>query len=248
MARRRALAADAQPSAPVEGATESDIIRIRPIELEVIDVRVKGLSPLIQHAWDPKAQLAIEEKQQLKTVGSRGGQRGRGAERKPKQEWHAARYLDEHGRDCARATQFKKATVSAALDLGLKKVALRSGIFVTSTEWRDLVPLEFVGKEPRLRMDMVRVGGYGGTATPRYRPEYLDWGATIRIQFRHGKFSAEQIVNCINEAGFGIGIGDYRPERDGEYGRFEVVQVRSVRLKGGVRTRDDGPRRRLHAA
>ena len=76
------------------------------------------------------------------------------------------------------------------------------------------------GSEPRMREDMVRVGM--GTADIRYRAEFPEWAATLDITYNARSISAEQLVAMFDAGGFGTGIGEWRPERDGQYGRFHV--------------------------
>ena len=35
--------------------------------------------------------------------------------------------------------------------------------------------------------------------------------------------SLEQIINIINAGGYVCGVGEWRPERDGQYGMFHVT-------------------------
>ena len=35
--------------------------------------------------------------------------------------------------------------------------------------------------------------------------------------------SPEQIINYFNIGGFGVGVGEWRPEKDGQWGRFHVA-------------------------
>jgi hypothetical protein len=44
----------------------------------------------------------------------------------------------------------------------------------------------------------------------------------VTIKFNTSAISAEQVANLLNVAGFGVGIGEWRPERNGSYGRFHV--------------------------
>jgi len=37
--------------------------------------------------------------------------------------------------------------------------------------------------------------------------------------------SLEQIINCINAGGYTVGIGEWRPEKDGNFGMFHVEAV-----------------------
>jgi hypothetical protein len=40
-----------------------------------------------------------------------------------------------------------------------------------------------------------------------------------------GSMTLEQIINCINAGGYSTGIGEWRPEKDGIFGRFHVEAV-----------------------
>ena len=37
-----------------------------------------------------------------------------------------------------------------------------------------------------------------------------------------GNLTLEQILNVINAGGMTVGIGEWRPEKDGDFGRFHV--------------------------
>lgn len=51
---------------------------------------------------------------------------------------------------------------------------------------------------------------------------FTGWKAKFDVEFTNNTFSSEQIVNIINLAGFGIGIGS---GRSSGYGRYQVVGV-----------------------
>ena len=51
---------------------------------------------------------------------------------------------------------------------------------------------------------------------------FSGWGATFTVKYLDIVFSAEQIVNIIRLAGFGMGIGS---NRDAGYGRYEITSV-----------------------
>lgn len=53
---------------------------------------------------------------------------------------------------------------------------------------------------------------------------FSGWSAQIRLAFMETAFSTEQIVNIINLAGFGIGIGS---SRSSGKGRFHVTDVKA---------------------
>lgn len=51
---------------------------------------------------------------------------------------------------------------------------------------------------------------------------FSGWSTEIEIAFTENTYSLEQIINIINLAGFGIGIGS---GRSSGYGRYHVVGV-----------------------
>jgi hypothetical protein len=86
------------------------------------------------------------------------------------------------------------------------------------------------GGEPVMREDMVRIGM--GTADIRYRGEFKRWWTTIDVKHNANVMSAEQVVNLFNTAGFAVGVGEWRPERDGQFGRFHVAGDAEMRELG----------------
>jgi hypothetical protein len=77
-----------------------------------------------------------------------------------------------------------------------------------------------INGEPRPREDMVRL--QGNTADIRYRGEFVEWSIDLPITYNARIVSAEQIVAMLDAGGFGTGIGEWRPEKDGQFGRFHV--------------------------
>jgi len=97
----------------------------------------------------------------------------------------------------------------------MTKVAARQSFHVLG----DMAQID--GDAPVMREDMVRIGM--GTADLRYRGEFRQWRTTFKVAFNAGVMSAEQVINAFNVAGFGVGVGEWRPEKDGQNGRFHVA-------------------------
>jgi len=51
---------------------------------------------------------------------------------------------------------------------------------------------------------------------------FSGWSATFMVSYMESVYSAEQIINIINLAGFGIGIGSGRTSG---FGRYHVENV-----------------------
>lgn len=72
-----------------------------------------------------------------------------------------------------------------------------------------------------MRRDMVRVGM--GSADIRYRAEFDKWSMNFMVSFNeNGQYNMDQIITMLNAGGYVCGIGEWRPEKDGQYGMFHV--------------------------
>jgi hypothetical protein len=209
----------------------AEVIEIRPIQIKKATIRIVGDTPLIMHAWSEKAKREMLEKQMKTTKTS-----GRDA-KNPVEDFIRSMYwlspmpeeMTEDAFDAAveagakfgfPVTGIKQAAISAAYRLGWvkDKMGLR-GAFYIDGDASQMV--EIHSDTPIMREDMVKVGM--GTADIRYRGEFRNWYADLNISFNaSGNTTLEQIVNIINAGGYTCGIGEWRPERDGQYGMFHV--------------------------
>lgn len=191
--------------------TTSEVIHLPELKQRKVIIRVVGTSSLITHPFGKKALKMIEDKQQGKAKSSKHDVRD------PEQEYLDSMYICEDGSYGFPAIGFKGAVVTAANDAGIQKVLARRAFHVVGGE---LVKIE---SEPSMRTDRVTIGM--GTTDVRYRAEFKEWSANIPIIFNEGVISLEQLINLFRIAGFGVGIGEWRPERNGIHGTWEVAGV-----------------------
>ena len=117
-------------------------------------------------------------------------------------------------------TGIKQASNSAAYRQGWVKnqMELRGSYFLKSA-YGDMA--EIISDPPIMREDMVRIGN--GSADLRYRGEFRNWRMDFIMEYNeNGNMTLEQILNCIDAGGFVCGIGEWRPEKDGDFGRYHV--------------------------
>jgi len=55
-----------------------------------------------------------------------------------------------------------------------------------------------------------------------YRAEFRDWRAVLDVEYDSNVFSGSQIVKLFTLAGYRIGVGEWRIEKGGVFGRFHV--------------------------
>lgn len=76
---------------------------------------------------------------------------------------------------------------------------------------------------PWMRDDVVRLAGPRPVADIRFRACFENWMIKIPLTYNKRMIDPTRIVHLFNNAGFGVGIGEWRPECDGPYGRFSVM-------------------------
>lgn len=183
-----------------------EAVSLTGLEVEGIKLRLRGTSPLIVHAWSEKAKKQMLDKQMKRASTAKEA-------KDPEQDYQACFYYCEDGSYGFPSIAFKAAAVRAGTYSDMKMTFLRGAFHIDG----EMVP---ISGTPRPREDMVRVGM--GTADIRYRPEFPEWSAELNISYNKRALSIEQLVNLFEVAGFAVGIGEWRPEKDGQYGRFEV--------------------------
>lgn len=192
--------------------------------IQSVDLTLRGRrgSPLVIHAFAEKAKAEIRDKQAKKAKEKKGVRDTEG-------EFLSARYLNAHGEECAPITAIKKSIISAATAFDdITKVGLRQAVFVdcAAHPGEDLVPIEtHDGKSAVgvMREDAVTIGI--NTRGLTYRPEYREWQLRVRIEYNSRIVSHEQLFALVDQAGWGVGICEGRPERTSAlgWGRFERV-------------------------
>lgn len=220
---------------------KTELVAIRPIELVETKVTIVGDTPLIMHAWSEKAKRQMLEAQM-------GKAKGKAKERKsPAQDFIDSMYwltekpdtsgvdseddkmaifyqaIDNGAKFGFPVTALKQAAISASFRKGWSKdkMSLR-GVFFIDGGYGEF--MEIVSDPPVMREDMVKVGM--GTADIRYRGEFRNWSATVLLRYdANGQYSLENILNMVNAGGTVCGLGEWRPERDGQSGMFHVQTV-----------------------
>jgi hypothetical protein len=216
-------------AAKIGGSDISSKVIIPKPNHSTLEVKLIGSSPLIMHAWSSKAKKEILDKQQKKAKNAKQA-------RDPDREYEESIYYlapptkdgikrlgtledwadvpMEKRRFCFPANAVKSALVDACSFVqDLTKVLARGALFI-----EDGV-VEIIGK-PQKRDDMVTIGM--GTKDLRFRAEFETWHTTFRVVYNADILSPEMILNLFAHAGFSVGLGEWRPQKDGVNGRFRA--------------------------
>lgn len=214
-------------------------VTLKGLELEFFTLKLVGDAPLISHAWSHKAKLMMLNKQLKKASTGR-------ETRRPMVDFADSLYwltekpnldglTDEQAKELLAKvipqSKFGFPTIAfkaAALNAGFQQGVLASkagtaALAKTTARGAFHILGEFavIDGVPTPREDMVRIGQ--GTADLAFRAEFKTWSTELKMQYNSKAISAEQIVNLFMLGGFAVGVGDWRPAKDGSYGTFHVA-------------------------
>ncbi len=222
-------------AASSNGKSTEKVIVVPQLQTQELMLKIVGLSALIPHKWADKAKNQMKEKQ------SKAAKQGREA-RDPDSDFYESMYLimdgtefeatmldgslkTHEGQPALKSIAFKGAAVNAAQQVGLTKTFARTAFHVNLPPVGSLVrPQDMlvpIYGPVVMGEDMAR--NATGVADIRYRAYIFPWTTELTITFNSAVISAEQIANLFRTAGFGVGVGDWRPEKNGQNGMFDLA-------------------------
>jgi hypothetical protein len=206
-------------------AQQETTITIDPIAEETVMVPIVGTSPLLVNRFSEKAKRQMLDAMQ-----------GRKTHREPKNpeaEYEAAFYRFKDGNaNGFPAIAFKLATIGAARFYGksVTMTSLKQFMFFRGEPGKDGQQLVRITGEPRMREDVTRVGGGRGGADLAYRPEFTEWSAVLDVTYVTSALTRNSVLSLIDAGGKGIGVGEWRPEKDGDFGTYRIDTTREVEV------------------
>ena len=196
----------AKAKAKASGAVSGAIV-IPTMEIGMMTVTLIGDSPLLCHRFSEKARKIMLDKQM--------GKASAGREKKdPQKDYEESLYKHPDGGYGFPTVALKACAVRAAKAVGIAMTDARAAFHIPG----ELVKIK--GK-PRMHEVVVRIPG---TTDIRHRGEFEKWSVDLTIRYNARALTPAQIVNLFNVGGFGTGVGEWRPERNGQHGMFHVKE------------------------
>lgn len=196
-------------------------IEIDRIAAETVLVPIVGTTPLIMHRFSEKAKKQMLDAMQ--------GRRTPKSPKDPEEEYQSAFYRLADGEPGFPVLAFKDATIGGArFYSGVTMTELRQYMFFRGEVGSDGRALVKIEGEPSMREDVVKVGRSG--ADLRYRPQFTEWKAIVPITYVVSALTRDSLLSLIDAGGFGVGVGEWRPEKNGDFGTYRVDPDRAVEV------------------
>jgi hypothetical protein len=183
----------------------------------IVKFRFTGLSPLLTN-----------------NPAKMGGGRENGVAVKripmPEVEAKQGLYVNAEGNYFIRADAFRSAVIGKGGSASGRRIGKRSAISCVSAgffllkEEAILVHPKTKKRLDKYEIDARRVVVQGNGVT-RCRPKFPEWSCEIVAEIDTDFVSLPQLTELLKIAGKVSGVGDYRPQRKGSFGRFTVEMI-----------------------
>ena len=191
-------------------------------------ITIKGKTPLIMHngatGLDPRSPANIEKKEIARKKGS--NRTATDDARLAELECQTSLWLNEKG-----APTIPAAAIRATIEKASRKLKqgsqVREGLVVDSIDkfkydqslGKDR---ESLGKSAQFTVGVV----VQRARILRTRAKFDDWSLTFTLEVDPELVDREQLSAWIDIAGRRVGLGDWRPDKSGHYGRFEAQSIK----------------------
>ena len=195
--------------------------------MDIITLKLTSASALLMHS-DRLANPLDPMTKAHKQLTSKRTKTDEDHELIARSEWRGSLYWSEGIGPYLPSANIRSAIVEGGKLSKLGK-ALQRGTLILD----DKIPLQYSGpREPDAMWDSgqfydCRSVVVSGKRLMRYRPLFVSWSVQVDITFDASVIDAAQILQSARAAGNLIGIGDFRPNKGGNFGRFDVEQVKA---------------------
>jgi len=191
--------------------------------MKKLNFTVVGDAPLLTH----NGRLAANNDPYARKMGEISSKRKKtdaDYEELARLEFLGGLYLNEDDEPCIPARVFEACIIGRGSTARQSKL----GKSVAAAVWvDDSAPLQYDGprnpdklwKEGYWRQDLVKVRT---SRVMRTRGQFKDWSADFTVLYDPDMVNEDELKHWIEDSGITQGLGDWRPQTGGHFGRFSV--------------------------
>jgi len=184
--------------------------------MQHVKVTIEGVTPLLMHRFTDEAQRkATEGSGTSITVGDHGT---------PREQAEKCLYLDENDVIVMPGPNLFRCLIEAGkfFKAGRSKITTqKSSLIPACLELNELaIPVDY-DDDWTIDTRPVRIPATGGRIL-RHRPCFNDWKLTFTLGMDVSEMNEKLVRQIVDAAGRKIGLGDFRPDCKGPFGKFVV--------------------------
>jgi hypothetical protein len=170
--------------------------------MKTVTVQIKGLSPLLMHAFPMQAIEALEKKT-------------------PAEQAEHSAYRTPEGKLYVPGLAFQRALVAGgAYSKGKGRAMLGKTVAAAVNIAEEYLILS--NQEYTIDARPVVVPATKGRVV-RYRPRFNEWSFSVELEYNDNLITEAQLRRVVDDTGLLVGLLDFRVEKRGQFGRFMVT-------------------------
>jgi hypothetical protein len=182
-----------------------------------IEVTIKGTTPLLMNRFSDAAQQSATNGTRVAAVGDRGT---------PREQAETRLYTGHDGNPMIPQPNLFRCIIDAGkfFKAGKSKVTTQKSSMIPACVEINGIELQLTSPEPwDVDTRAVRIPSTGGRILC-HRPCFNDWSLTFSVSVDTELMSAKMFRDIVDAAGKRVGLGDFRPDCKGPFGKFVVTR------------------------
>ncbi len=183
---------------------------------QMIDVTISGTTPLLCNKFTDAAAMRATSGNSVAAVGDKGT---------PREQAEARLYIGHDGKPCIPQPNLFRCLIDAGtfFKAGKSKVTTQKNSLIPAAVELEGIELPLVSKEGwQVDQRAVRIPATGGRILC-FRPSFNDWSIAFTLKVDTTLIGVKLMRELVDAAGRRIGLGDFRPDRKGPFGKFVVT-------------------------
>lgn len=184
--------------------------------LKIISITIQGKTPLLCNRFTDEAQMSA-------TSGTRASIAT--ASKKPKDAAAEKLYQDDNGVLGIPQPNLFRCIIDAGkfFKVGRNKVTTTKSSLIPACVAVSPIFIPLIHEQPwTVDSRPVRIPATGGRIIA-HRPKFDDWGLTFEAELDEDTMTEDLFRDIVDAAGSKIGLGDFRPDNKGPFGKFLVT-------------------------
>lgn len=185
--------------------------------MKTIEVTIEGVTPLLCNRFTDAAAAKASSSSSSAIVGDKGS---------PLEQAEPKLYTDEEGKAGIPQPNLFRCILDAGkyFKAGKSKITTQKSSLIPACLSIDELFIPIQHKEPwTVDTRPVRIPSTGGRILC-HRPCFNDWSMTFTCEIDTDIISAKLFRELVDAAGKRIGLGDFRPDCKGPFGKFVVTR------------------------